>query len=787
MDEKLSNTDVSMAGARDLNELGQHYFRQVGARIIDADVEKSRNFGYSVSISDDGLIVAVSGMCSTDAAVPEHFYRVKVYQKSNDDWIPMGQVIDSSDQTTEFLHDSRAHVSLSGDGTKLSVATVCLKERTNSLASTPEGSVRVYAFEPSNSEWFLHSTEYNGDAGAGATSYIGLKSSLNYDGSKIAIAMRYFDGPGGVLEENQGAVIACNVGDSSSCKTVAIGTTANEYLGSSVMISADSNPSCVAFGSVGTDNQNGNDSGSTSVYCDEDDSGNWSIRGTPLEGEAARDEFGFSVAISSDSTYVAVGAWKNDRDNANAMDDGGHVRVYKFDSNTGNYAQIGSDIDGERGRQNYSYYMGDFSGYSIALSDKRTDNILRVAIGAPNNEGGDYYNGQVRIFEYNTDSTNPDWTQVLDDIDGQSTRESAGRSIAMSKDGTRLIFGSPEYGMDSSGYYALGSAVVYDLTEYSAYPSSSPTESDSLSSVPSLSPSLSEKLITSTEQEMVFEGTLLLDDESLNHWKILTEETILEEFALENSTVTNVDIEIINYEVIEAHDHRRRHLETDGDHLDCIHIVYTMNLTDRGEEGEEYDHAMQKSVSTALESDGYVAALNQTYSTTGENAFASVTSVKTGELIDSFQIQTTYEKYDFSGNATWCIRSNGMTLGSCFFVRRCSDTDKLQVWSSASHDQLQLAAFPLNPVCMKTAGSDMVLDTCNIDADEKRSFVIEDFGTGTRIKQEKDKTCFVGVNTQREFQKLSIFENVVNNNSLNKWKVVHGKYSTATESWTVNP
>jgi len=62
--------------------------------------------------------------------------------------------------------------------------------------------------------------------------------------------------------------------------------------------------------------------------------------------------------------------------------------------------------------------------------------------------------------------------------------------------------------------------------------------------------------------------------------------------------------------------------------------------------------------SSALENEEYVVALIEDDSS-GESAFANVTTIQTGELIDAFQIRTNYEAFDFSGNTTrtWCLSS----------------------------------------------------------------------------------------------------------------------------------
>ena len=63
--------------------------------------------------------------------------------------------------------------------------------------------------------------------------------------------------------------------------------------------------------------------------------------GQDINGEAAYDYSGWSVAMSSDGMTVAIGAPYN---NGNG-DYNGHVRVYQYDGSA--WVQIGNDIDGE--------------------------------------------------------------------------------------------------------------------------------------------------------------------------------------------------------------------------------------------------------------------------------------------------------------------------------------------------------------------------------------------------------------------------------------------------------
>jgi Flp pilus assembly pilin Flp len=88
--------------------------------------------------------------------------------------------------------------------------------------------------------------------------------------------------------------------------------------------------------------------------------------------------------------------------------------------------QIGNDIDGEN--------SGDLSGHSVAIS--ANGNI--VAIGAIENNDGGSRSGHVRVYE-NLDGM---WTQIGEDIAGETVDDRSGWSLALSADGSIVAIGS---------------------------------------------------------------------------------------------------------------------------------------------------------------------------------------------------------------------------------------------------------------------------------------------------------------------------------------------------------
>jgi beta-xylosidase len=214
------------------------------------------------------------------------------------------------------------------------------------------------------------------------------------------------------------------------------GEAADDESGYSVSLSSDGTR--VAIGAYLNDD-NGNNSGQVRIY--EYNGTAWTQLGDDIDGAAANDQSGVSVSLSSDGTRVAIGAPENDSNGT----DSGHVRVYKYSGTA--WDQVGGDIDGE---------VGQRLGFSVSLSSDGT----RVAIGAPVIDSG-----QVRIYDYNGTA----WTQVGDDIDGEAVSDRSGTSVSLSSDGKRVAIGAPEN--DSRA----GHVRVYRFASVSSAPTPVPT------------------------------------------------------------------------------------------------------------------------------------------------------------------------------------------------------------------------------------------------------------------------------------------------------------------------
>ncbi|MGA0374596.1 MAG: BspA family leucine-rich repeat surface protein, partial [Flavobacteriaceae bacterium] len=249
--------------------------------------------------------------------------------------------------------------------------------------------------------------------GEAADDSSGNSVSLSSDGSRVAIGAFGNDGNG----SNSGHVRIYSWNGSAWNQVGADidGDAESDNFGWSISLSSDG--SRVAIGAYLSDGI-GPDSGHTSIY--DYDGSAWVQVGADIDGEAANNQSGRSVSLSSDGSTVAIGTGKN---GGNGLQSG-HVRIYSWSGST--WTKLGADIDGEARYDN--------SGWSVSLSSDGS----RVAIGAWGNDGNGDSSGHVRIYSWSGST----WTKLGADIDGEAEGDYSGYSVSLSSDGTRVAIGA---------------------------------------------------------------------------------------------------------------------------------------------------------------------------------------------------------------------------------------------------------------------------------------------------------------------------------------------------------
>ena len=393
------NKPIVVNGGDVLPIANKYYWVQLGS---DINGEGGYNFaGHSVSLSADGLTVAIGALVNYGAGGDAGHVRVYKYQTITDAswnsytinsftyngtaptnkpiianggdslpvsgkyyWAQLGGDIDG--ETVDI--QSGNSVSLSSNG-----QIVAIGARFDDTNGKDSGGVRLYQYNGSN--WNKLGSTILG--GATALDTFGNSVSLSDDGTIVAIAAQYFDSPG----FNDAGIVRIYKyisNDWTQLGNTIMGEAVSDYAGESV--SLNSNGTIVAIGAVGNDG-GGTDSGHVRVYTWNGSS--WIKLGQDIDGAAAYDHFGNSVSLSSDGTILAVGSRYSDT--TGSIIDTGMVRIYKYFNGT--WQKLGQDIRGES--------ISEITGCSVSLSRDGTT----VAVGAYGADGNGHDSGRVRVYQ----------------------------------------------------------------------------------------------------------------------------------------------------------------------------------------------------------------------------------------------------------------------------------------------------------------------------------------------------------------------------------------------------
>ena len=274
-------------------------------------------------------------------------------------------------------------VSLSADGSYLAVGAVGFE---SSKGAT-------YIYKRSGSTW-ERQTQLEGEA---ESDQFGWSVSLSADGSYLAVGAIGF-------EDAKGATyIYKRSGSDWAQQTQLEGETGSDIFGYSVSLSADG--SYLAVGTYASSSF----TGATYIYKR---SGSTWERQTQLEGEAESDQFGWSVSLSADGSYLAVGA-------IGFEDAKGATYIYKRSGS--DWAQQ-TQLVGEN--------TGDRFGWAVSLSTGGS----YLAVGAVGFEDA---KGATYIYK----RSGSDWAQQTQLV-GETGSDRFGQSVSLSADGSYLAVGA---------------------------------------------------------------------------------------------------------------------------------------------------------------------------------------------------------------------------------------------------------------------------------------------------------------------------------------------------------
>lgn len=330
---------------------------------LGSDIEGEANYdesGFSVALSPVGDRVAI-GAPKNDGNGFDSGH-VRVYQWSGTSWVKLGADIDG-----EAAYDESGNsVSFSLDGDYLAIGAP-----KNNGNGTDSGHVRVYVWL--GNKWEQLGSDIDGEAFGDES---GWSVSLSSRGRVLAVGAYKNDGTG--IDSGHVRVYRWVGNQWQQLGADIDGEAFGDQSGSSVSLSSDGQR--IAIGAYKNDGNNGIDSGHARVY--EWLAGSWIQLGADIDGEAFGDNSGWSLSLSSEAQYLAVGAFNNDASGI----DSGHVRYYQWLDDT--WVQVGIDIVGEA--------YGDRFGWSVSLSSYAN----RLAIGGPLNINNSGVNaGHTRVFD----------------------------------------------------------------------------------------------------------------------------------------------------------------------------------------------------------------------------------------------------------------------------------------------------------------------------------------------------------------------------------------------------
>ncbi|MFO8087627.1 MAG: T9SS type A sorting domain-containing protein [Bacteroidales bacterium] len=360
---------------------------QIG-NTIDGEA-KGDEFGWSVSLSADGSVVAIGAPFNYGNG-PEAGH-VRIYENQSGTWSQIGGDIEGDTAMNRFGFS----VNLSADGSVVAIGAPFYN------ANGPlSGHVRI--FENQGGNWVQIGDAIEGEA---AEDRFGWSVSLSADGSTVAIGAPRNDGNG----INAGHVRIFENHHDSTWSQVG-GTIEGEGLGgSSLSLSADG--FVIAVGGPAGNTGNGYSTGHVRVF--EYQGGIWSQIGSAIKGETAGDYFGASVSLSTDGSVVAIGApW-----NAGNGYDAGHVSV--FENQSSSWSKIGNTIEGDTIHVQF--------GWSTSLS---ADGSV-VVIGSSGS-------GYVRIYENSTVSSKPLQQQSFSFYPNPTTNSFQVKGLATESDGMKI-------------------------------------------------------------------------------------------------------------------------------------------------------------------------------------------------------------------------------------------------------------------------------------------------------------------------------------------------------------
>ena len=381
-------------------------FIKLGPTIFGTDNNDAIGEKRNTAINNNGDIIAV-GAAYNDSSYNINISNIgeaRIYKFNGSTWSLMGPII-TGDNTNELNGFS---VSLNGTGTIVAVG---------SIGYNNYGRVRIFEYNSSNNTW----DNLGQIDGESLGEDFGTYTVLNESGDRIAISASKNSSNGskrGMLRIYQ------YNGGTSWTKMGDISGEGNEDRAD--VIAMNNIGDIVAFGAMQNDGTGITDCGHVRIF-QYNGGTSWIQLGQDIDGGSAQEFFGTAVDLNKDGTIVTIGAIQYDHSTDTNLSNCGLTRIYKFNSSNNIWNQLGNDIIGIQTTQ----LLG------ISVSSNNDGNLIATGSIAYDSPGMGA-NGRVDIYQYDDISWN-----LLTSIDGEQSNDQFGRAALLTRDGTKIIIGTP--------------------------------------------------------------------------------------------------------------------------------------------------------------------------------------------------------------------------------------------------------------------------------------------------------------------------------------------------------
>ncbi|MFK8044259.1 MAG: T9SS type A sorting domain-containing protein [Crocinitomicaceae bacterium] len=289
---------------------------------------------------------------------------------------------------------------------------------------TNSGHARIY--ENQNGSWIQLGNDIDGDS---PNDFLGTSVALSADANIVAVGASYKT-VGGVGYAGQVKVFQYQTGNWSQIGSDILGGPLSEQAGYRVALSGQGDIIAVASPSYHLPNQTAA-RGRIRVY--QNQMGAWVQLGGDIIGDGATDLFGRGLDISFDGSILAVGGPSA----VTGTSPEGYVKIYKFES--GSWQQIGNTLEGDPGSSGF--------GYAVSLS---SDGNTVVSGSSTENDINGVNTGVVKVYENQSGV----WIQKGNSIFGNQANTSFSQSLSIAANGNVISIaakGQSNGGTNGSG------------------------------------------------------------------------------------------------------------------------------------------------------------------------------------------------------------------------------------------------------------------------------------------------------------------------------------------------